>query len=41
MTNIRQRIEELIHYLQQGIYEKNTETALALLAALAGESILC
>lgn len=40
MTNIRQRIEELIHYLQQGIYEKNTETALALLAALAGESIL-
>ena len=40
MTNLRQRIEELIHYLQQGIYEKDTEVALALLAALAGESIL-
>lgn len=40
MANIRQRIEHLIHHLQQGIYEKDTETALALLAALAGESIL-
>ncbi len=30
----------LLRYLQQGIYEKNTEMALALLAALAGESIL-
>lgn len=37
---IQQRIENLLHYLQQGIYEKETETALALLAALAGESIL-
>lgn len=37
---LQQRIEGLLHYLQEGIYEKNTETALALLAALAGESIL-
>lgn len=37
---IQQRIENLLHYLQQGIYEKETETTLALLAALAGESIL-
>lgn len=37
---IQQRIEDLLCYLQEGIYEKDTETALALLAALAGESIL-
>lgn len=36
----QQRIENLLQYLQQDIYEKETETALALLAALAGESIL-
>ena len=40
MSDIRSRIEALLQYLQQGIYEKNTETALALLAALSGESIL-
>ena len=40
MSDIRSRIETLLQYLQQGIYEKNTETALALLAALSGESIL-
>lgn len=36
----QQRIENLLQYLQQDIYEKETETALALLAALTGESIL-
>lgn len=40
MENRQTRIEEILQYLQQGIYEKRTETALALLAALAGESIL-
>lgn len=34
------RIKSLLQQLQQGIYEKNTEISLALLAALAGESIL-
>lgn len=39
-TNIQARISLLLQHLQTGIYEKETETALALLAALAGESIL-
>lgn len=39
-TNIQARISQLLQHLQTGIYEKETETALALLAALAGESIL-
>ena len=34
------RIHTLLQQLQKGIYEKNTETSLALLAALAGESML-
>ena len=40
MASIQPRIEELLQLLQQDIYEKDTETALALLAALSGESIL-
>lgn len=40
MSDIRSRIEALLQWLQQGIYEKDTETSLALLAALSGESIL-
>ena len=40
MKSIQQRVTEIIQHLQENIYEKNTETALALLAALAGESIL-
>ena len=40
MSDIRSRIKALLQQLQQGIYEKNTETSLALLAALSGESIL-
>lgn len=40
MSTLRMRIHSLLQHLQRGIYEKNTETSLALLAALAGESIL-
>lgn len=40
MTDIQTRIKEMLQYLQQDIYEKDTEIALALLAALSGESIL-
>ena len=40
MSDIRSRIKALLQQLQQGIYEKDTETSLALLAALSGESIL-
>ena len=40
MTDIQTRIKEMLQYLQQDIYEKDTELALALLAALSGESIL-
>ena len=40
MKSINLRIKHLLRQLQQGIYEKDTETSLALLAALAGESIL-
>jgi len=40
MSNIKARISQLLQQLQEGIYEKETETSLALLAALAGESIL-
>ncbi len=40
MENPLPRIKKLLQQLQLGIYEKNTETSLALLAALAGESIL-
>ena len=35
-----QRIKLLLEQLQHHVYEKETEMALALLAALAGESIL-
>lgn len=40
MNKLQQRIASLLKSLNQGIYEKENETALALLAALAGESIL-
>lgn len=40
MPNIKKRIAGLIATLQSGIYEKDTETSLSLLAALAGESVL-
>ena len=40
MTALKQRIARLITDLQKGIYEKETETAMALLAALAGENLL-
>ncbi len=40
MTDLHSRISSLLAYLRKGIYEKETETALALLAALAGENIL-
>lgn len=40
MTPRRPRIQQLLAGLQHHIYEKQTETALSLLAALAGESIL-
>jgi MoxR-like ATPase len=37
---IKERIELLLYEMNRGVYEKKTEIALALLAALAGESIL-
>jgi len=40
MSKIKARISKLLQQLQEGIYEKEAETSLALLAALAGESIL-
>ena len=40
MKTLTKQIKALLVQLQQGIYEKNTETSMALLAALAGESVL-
>ena len=40
MAQLKQRIAHLIADLQKGIYEKETETSMALLAALAGENLL-
>ena len=37
---IRKRIEELLQAINMGIYEKETELSLSLLAALAGESVI-
>ncbi len=37
---IRKRIEELLQAINIGIYEKETELSLSLLAALAGESVI-
>ena len=37
---LKTRIQQLLHHINRGIYEKETETALALLAAIAGESII-
>lgn len=40
MVNLKQRVGQLLQELGQGVYEKETELGLGLLAALAGESIL-
>lgn len=37
---VKERIQQLLCELNKGIYEKDTELALSLLAALAGESII-
>ncbi len=37
---MKDRIIHLIQQMQRGIYDKDTEIALSLLAAIAGESIL-
>ena len=37
---VRKRIEELLIELSVGLYEKESELALSMLAALAGESII-
>lgn len=37
---MRQRIDRLINLLYEGVYEKDTELRLSMLAALAGQSIL-
>lgn len=39
-VNIRNRIQQLLAAINQGVYEKDTELGLSLLAALAGESVL-
>ena len=38
--DIRNRIQQLLTAINQGVYEKDTELSLSLLAALAGESVL-
>ena len=38
--NIKERIVALLHEVGKGIYEKDTELRLGMLAALAGESII-
>ena len=37
---MRQRITDLLSYLNTGVYEKETEIKMALLAAIADESII-
>ena len=37
---MREKIQNLIREINKGIYEKETELSLSLLAALAGESII-
>ena len=37
--DIRNRIQQLLTAINQGVYEKDTELSLSLLAALAGESV--
>ena len=39
--DIRDRIQQLLTAINQEVYEKDTELGLSLLAALAGESVLC
>lgn len=38
--NITQRFEALLQHLKSGVYEKDTEIGMALMAAIAGESVL-
>lgn len=40
MSPIYSRIKQILQLLQQNIYEKDTEVALTLLAAIAGENVL-
>ena len=40
MTKMKERILHLLQEMNKGIYEKETEIALSLLAAIAGESII-
>ena len=37
---MKERIQQLLHEMGKGIYEKETELSMALLAALAGESMI-
>lgn len=37
---MKERIGNLLKAINRGLYEKETETALSLLAAIAGESII-
>ena len=37
---MKERIQALLQEMNRGIYEKETEVMLALLAAIAGESII-
>ena len=37
---IRERIQRLLQEISRGIYEKDTELAMSLLAAIAGESLI-
>ena len=39
-SKMKQRIQSLLAEMNRGIYEKETEISLSLLAALAGESII-
>ena len=39
-NNMKERIQALLQEMNRGIYEKETEVVLALLAAIAGESII-
>lgn len=39
-TNIKERIAELLEEIGKGVYEKEAELRLGMLAALAGESII-
>ena len=40
MFSMKERIQALLQEINKGIYEKETELAMSLLAALSGESII-